>query len=54
MIGPYFAGLLLDSANPNLLWALCGFFGILAAIGFTLLNKVHHSPAPVIETAATD
>jgi MFS family permease len=53
-VGPYFAGLMLDSANPNMLWAFCGFLGILAAIGFTVLNKVHHSPAPVAEPAATD
>lgn len=54
MIGPYFAGLILDSANPNFLWAMCGFVGILATIGFTLLNKVHRSPTPIIEPAATD
>jgi MFS family permease len=53
-VGPYFAGLLLDSANPNLLWALCGFLGILTTVGFMILNKVHRSPTPVIEPAATD
>ena len=53
-IGPYFAGLILDSTNPNLLWAFCGFLGMLATIGFTVLNKVHHSPAPTIEPAAAD
>ena len=45
-IGPYFAGLILDSANPNLLWAFCGLLGMMATLGFTVLNKVHHSPAP--------
>lgn len=53
-VGPYFAGLTLDSANPNLLWAFCGFLGILASIGFTVLNKVHHSPVPAVKPAATD
>ncbi|MGZ9225369.1 MAG: MDR family MFS transporter [Anaerolineales bacterium] len=53
-VGPYFAGLMLDSANPNVLWAFCGFLGMLATIGFTVLDKVHHSPAPVAEPAATD
>jgi MFS family permease len=53
-IGPYFAGLILDGANPNLLWAFCGFLGMLAAIGFAVLNKVHHSPAPVPKPAAAD
>ncbi|HEX5838512.1 MAG TPA: MFS transporter [Anaerolineales bacterium] len=53
-VGPYFAGLLLDSANPQLLWAFCGLIGTLAAIGFLVLNKVHHSPAPLAEPAAAD
>ena len=53
-VGPYFAGLLLDSANPQLLWAFCGLIGTLATIGFLVLNKVHHSPAPVAEPAAAD
>ncbi|MGZ9164939.1 MAG: MDR family MFS transporter, partial [Anaerolineales bacterium] len=53
-VGPYFAGIMLDSANPNVLWAFCGFLGMLATIGFTVLDKVHHSPAPVAEPAATD
>lgn len=55
-IGPYFAGLLLDSANPNLLWVACGFIGLLATFGFLSLNKVHHASAPSAEptAAATD
>lgn len=53
-VGPYFAGLLLDSANPQLLWAFCGLIGTLAAIGFLVLNKVHRSPAPLSEPAAAD
>ena len=53
-IGPYFAGVILDGPNPNLLWVFCGFLGILATIGFIVLNKVHHSPAMVPEPAATD
>jgi len=51
-IGPYFAGLLLDSANPNLLWVMCGFIGLLATLGFITLNKVHHATAPSAEPAA--
>ena len=39
MVGPYFAGLLLDSANPNILWYVSGFIGLLATIGFILLNN---------------
>jgi MFS family permease len=53
-IGPYFAGLILDSANPNLLWILCGVIGMMATLAFTILNKVHHSPIPIAEPAATD
>jgi len=51
-IGPYFAGLLLDSANSNLLWVMCGFIGLLATLGFITLNKVHHTTAPSAEPAA--
>lgn len=51
-IGPYFAGLLLDSANPNLLWVMCGFIGLLATFGFLKLNRVHHTTAPSAEPAA--
>ena len=54
MIGPYFAGLLLDSGNPNSLWLVSGFIGLLATVGFTILNRVHHVTAPVAEPAATD
>jgi MFS family permease len=53
-VGPYFAGLILDSANPGLLWTFCGIVGMLASIGFVVLNKVHRSTAPTIEPAAAD
>jgi MFS family permease len=53
-VGPYFAGLILDSANPSLLWAFSGMIGLMATLGFIVLNKVHHSPAPAIEPAAAD
>lgn len=54
-IGPYFAGLILDSTNPNLLWIVCGAIGLLATFGFTVLNKVHHSSyLPIAEPATTD
>ncbi len=38
-IGPYFAGLLLDSKNPNMLWYVSGLVGLIAAFGFLLFNK---------------
>ena len=54
-IGPYFAGLILDSANPNLLWIVCGVIGLLATFGFTVLNKAHHSSyLSIAEPATTD
>jgi len=53
-VGPYFAGLMLDSGNPNLLWVFCGIVGILATLGFAILNKVKHSSAPIAEPAAAD
>ena len=53
-VGPYFAGLLLDSANPSLLWAFCGLVGMLATTGFIALNKIRHSSEPWMEPAATD
>jgi MFS family permease len=53
-VGPYFAGLILDSSNPNLLWIMCGFIGLLATLGFATLNKTHRSNAQVPQPAATD
>jgi len=53
-VGPYFAGLILDSSNPDLLWKLCGLFGILAMIGFTALNKTHRVDTTIAQPAATD
>ena len=54
-IGPYFAGLILDSSNPSVLWILCGAIGILATLGFMTLNKTHRSPTTIIaEPVATD
>ncbi len=53
-VGPYFAGLILDGPNPNLLWILCGLIGTLATIGFAVLNKVHQDPIPSAEPATTN
>src|ERR1051325_713921 len=51
-IGPYFAGLILDSADPNLLWSICGVIGVLASIGFAALNRAHQSEDLIGEPAA--
>ncbi len=54
-IGPYFAGLLLDGPNPNLLWIACGILGVITVLGYILIDKVHHSPVVVAaEPATTD
>jgi MFS family permease len=54
-IGPYLAGLLLDSASPNFLWMACGVLGAVTVIGYIVLDKIHHTPAPVAaQPAATD
>jgi MFS family permease len=53
-IGPYFAGLILDSPNPSLLWLCCGLVGMLATLGFVLLNKVRQPSVSAIEPAAAD
>lgn len=53
-VGPYLAGLLLDSANPSLLWTFAGIVGMLATLGFVFLNKTHRTETPLIEPAAAD
>lgn len=53
-VGPYFAGLILDSANPNMLWMLCGLIGLLATLGFAVLNKSHRVAVQQPEPAAAD
>ena len=46
-VGPYFAGILMDGPNPNWLWYACGLMGMLAAFGYYLLDRIHHSPARI-------
>lgn len=51
-IGPYFAGLILDGPDPNMLWFIAGFIGLMATFGFILLNKRNVSIAPPSEPGA--
>lgn len=37
-VGPTLAGMILDNANPNLLWYLAGVFALLAVLGFLWLH----------------
>lgn len=53
-VGPFFAGLLLDGPNPNMLWFISGFIGLLATLGFIWLNQRHHTPTLPEETQAAD
>ena len=46
-VGPYFAGILMDGSNPNWLWYACGMMGMLAAFGYLVLDRVHHSPVRI-------
>lgn len=53
-VGPYFAGLILESANPSLLWAFCGLIGMLATTGFLVLNKIRNADEALPEPSAAD
>ena len=53
-VGPYLAGLLLESSNPSLLWAFCGLVGMLATLGFVVLNRIREADTHLIEPATTD
>jgi hypothetical protein len=37
-----------------LLWTFAGIVGMVATLGFIVLNKVHHDATPAIEAAAAD
>ncbi len=50
--GPILAGRLLDGPNPNWLWYACGILGAVAAFGFLILEKIHHSPVRISTEAA--
>jgi MFS family permease len=50
MVGPYLAGLILDSSKPNWLWFVCGILGVLAAFGFLTLNKSHRVPTTPVKS----
>jgi MFS family permease len=44
-VGPYFAGLLIDGPNPQYLWYVAGFIGLLSTIGFLSLQRVRNRDA---------
>jgi MFS family permease len=49
-VGPYLAGRIMDTYNPNLLWYLCGVIGMLSVLGFLILHQTAHTrPVTVSE-----
>ena len=38
--GPYLAGLIIDGPNPNYLWYVAGFIGLLSTLGFLSLQRM--------------
>jgi len=51
-VGPYLAGLLLDSPNPNWLWYASGIVGCISALGFLLLGRTRPTVEIVEEPAS--
>ena len=39
-VGPYLAGLIIDGPNPNYLWYIAGFIGLLSTLGFLSLHRM--------------
>jgi len=39
-VGPYLSGLIIDGPNPNYLWYIAGFIGLLSTLGFLSLHRV--------------
>ena len=53
-VGPTLAGLIIDNADPTLLWFAAGLVGMLAVAGFLWLYRLTEAkPAPV-RTQASD
>lgn len=47
-MGPYLAGLIIDGPNPQYLWYVAGFIGLLSTFGFLSLHRARRqNPAPV-------
>lgn len=47
-IGPYLAGLILDGPNPQYLWYVAGFIGILSTLGFLSLHRMRNQEAATV------
>lgn len=53
-IGPFLAGLAFDHFDPRWLWFACGVVGMISALGFVLLARVHSAAPLPVEPAAAD
>ncbi len=54
-VGPYLAGLIIDGPNPDYLWYVAGFIGVLSTLGFLSLHRMRklkaETVAPLAESA---
>lgn len=53
-VGPLLAGVILDNANPDLLWYIAGLVGIMATVGFLYLNRLIQRTPASADTQAAD
>ena len=51
IFGPYLAGLIIDGPNPNYLWYVAGFIGILSTLAFLALYRVKGKEGQTVENA---
>lgn len=47
-VGPYLAGLIIDGPNPNYLWYVAGFIGLLSTIGFLGIHRMRSEKAATV------
>jgi len=47
-IGPYLAGLIIDGPNPQYLWYIAGFIGLLSTLGFLSLHRAQRQNAVAV------
>jgi MFS family permease len=48
-LGPYLAGLMMDGAQPHLLWYAAGFVGLLSTLGFIALHPMHEKEKKMLD-----
>jgi len=53
-VGPILAGLIIDNADPRLLWFAAGLVGTLAVAGFLWLYRLTEAKLAPVRTQASD